>query len=217
MSDPTSSTGSSPRRRRRTGTYRAADGRRSCIIDCATRLFSEHGYHSTSLSRIATEAGTSQAALLHHFKTKESLLLAVLRTSDLRQAGRFGSAELGLRRLALDIVDAVAADTDSPGLARLFVVIASEATAADHPAHEYFRNRYRLILSHNAAAIRASVDDGSVHPETDVDALARDITATADGLKFQWLLSSDFDLPGQLRQRLDLIVRAVSRDGRGLS
>lgn len=48
------------------------------ILDTAERLFSQLGYHSTSLRAITGEAGVNLAAVNYHFGSKESLLEAVI-------------------------------------------------------------------------------------------------------------------------------------------
>ncbi|ROO87980.1 TetR family transcriptional regulator [Actinocorallia herbida] len=48
------------------------------IVSTAARLFARQGYEATKLQQIAEEMGYSKAALLYHFKSKESLLVAAM-------------------------------------------------------------------------------------------------------------------------------------------
>jgi len=48
------------------------------IIEQAEHLIHLRGYNGTSLDGIATACGTTKANLIHHFKSKEELCLAVL-------------------------------------------------------------------------------------------------------------------------------------------
>src|SRR5690625_6844683 len=43
------------------------------ILDAAVMLFGKHGFRGTTLKDIATEAGVSQALIVHHFGTKNAL------------------------------------------------------------------------------------------------------------------------------------------------
>ena len=205
-----------PRTRRRTGSYHAADGRRAAIVEAATRLFSEHGFHETSVARVAAEAGTSQTGLLHHFNGKDALLLAVLRCKDVSWAARFSDANLGLRVLLGHVLEVVEEEAADPGLMRLFLTTAAAAATPGHPAAEYFDQRYRNMRENNAAAVRASVATGAVRADIDPDDLGRAVVAVADGLKMQWLLAPDFDLPSRCRSHFDDLLRGVSADGSGL-
>lgn len=44
------------------------------IFNAALKLFIKEGFHGTSTSKIANEAGISNGTLFHHFKTKEDLI-----------------------------------------------------------------------------------------------------------------------------------------------
>lgn len=54
---------------------------REKILETATRLFSVHGYGSTSLSQVAKEAKVSKALIFWHFDNKEKLFQSVLQRS----------------------------------------------------------------------------------------------------------------------------------------
>jgi AcrR family transcriptional regulator len=47
------------------------------IIEAATRIFSERGYHAASMSDIAAAVGIRKASLYHHVRKKEDLLFAI--------------------------------------------------------------------------------------------------------------------------------------------
>lgn len=47
------------------------------IIEAATRIFSERGYHAASMSDIADAVGIRKASLYHHVRKKEDLLFAI--------------------------------------------------------------------------------------------------------------------------------------------
>lgn len=47
------------------------------LLDCAQRLFFEHGYDNTTVNDIIREAGLSKGAFYHYFASKEALLEAL--------------------------------------------------------------------------------------------------------------------------------------------
>ncbi|WP_281646610.1 TetR/AcrR family transcriptional regulator [Parendozoicomonas sp. Alg238-R29] len=47
------------------------------ILSAALQLFCEHGFHSSPTSKIAALAGVSNGTLLHDYKNKDSLILAL--------------------------------------------------------------------------------------------------------------------------------------------
>ena len=51
----------------------SGEQRRHSIIDAATRLFAENGFHATSIRQVASAAGVSEALIYKHFASKEEL------------------------------------------------------------------------------------------------------------------------------------------------
>ena len=47
------------------------------IVEAATRLFSERGYHAASMAQLAERVGMRKASLYHHVRKKEDLLFAI--------------------------------------------------------------------------------------------------------------------------------------------
>src|SRR5215831_1846440 len=55
---------------------------KAAILAAARELFAKRGYRGTSIASIAEAAGLSQPGLLHHYPSKNALLLAVLASRD---------------------------------------------------------------------------------------------------------------------------------------
>lgn len=54
------------------------EARREQILDAASRVFSEQGYHNAKMKDVATEAGVSNGTVYNYFKSKEEVLQALL-------------------------------------------------------------------------------------------------------------------------------------------
>lgn len=52
------------------------------LIETARSLFSKHGFHAVGIDTISKESGVTKKTLYHHFRSKEELILAVLRHYD---------------------------------------------------------------------------------------------------------------------------------------
>ncbi len=52
--------------------------KRAHIIDVATHLFAQNGFHATSVTDIATACSTSKSRLYHYFSSKEQVLYEIL-------------------------------------------------------------------------------------------------------------------------------------------
>jgi AcrR family transcriptional regulator len=105
---------------------------RDRIVDEAMRLFSQHGYASTSVARIEAAAGLTAGAggLYHHFKSKEAVLAAgierhLARLDALRDIRRL-LTPLGDLKAELTLIGRyILAELDSE--AQLLRILVSEA------------------------------------------------------------------------------------------
>lgn len=168
--------------------YAKGRAKRREILEQAMALFGEAGYRGASLREIAARCGLSHPGLLHHFPTKESLLLAVLEHRD-QVDGEWLGMECAtgvdmLRRL----VDLVRLNATRRGIVELFTVLSGEATSADHPAHAFFVKRYQTTLDTMEHAYARARDDGVLRPGIEPRVAAQQLVALMDGLQIQWLL-----------------------------
>jgi AcrR family transcriptional regulator len=56
----------------------ATNRKRQAIVDTATRLFAQHGYHAVGTDRIIAESGVAKMTLFRNFPTKNDLISEVL-------------------------------------------------------------------------------------------------------------------------------------------
>lgn len=59
-----------------------SQNKRSELIRKALLLFYRNGFHATGMDLVAKETGVSKTSIYKHFRTKEELILAVLRLRD---------------------------------------------------------------------------------------------------------------------------------------
>lgn len=166
------------------------------IIDACLTIFSESGFHGSSMAEIARRAGISHTGLLHHFPRKEDLLMAVLELQDERSADYLTrNAVLSVDADPLDVLRGMAATLierdQRVGLVELSAVLTGEATATGHPAHDYFATRYRNIRSFMTRLFTRLGEEGRLSTHLPPTHLAALTIAATDGLHTQWL----FDRP----------------------
>ncbi|WP_338700389.1 TetR/AcrR family transcriptional regulator [Streptomyces sp. Q6] len=200
------------------GSYAVGDERRARILDTAVEHYARWGFHASSLARIAKDVGITQGGLLHHFRSKEDLLVSVLRRSDEQDVERFFSREPATPVEVFELlVELAAHNAERPGRTKMFNVLAGEAGEPGHPAHDFFVRRYRTVIAKTAAPLRAAVERGELRPDTDPEGVAAELAAVMDGLQLQWALAPDtYDMVGRLRSYLDRLLRSVTVDGAGL-
>ena len=188
------------RKRKPRGEYAKTSAKRTAILDAALEVFAESGYRAGSLRDVALRVGMSEAGLLHHFPNKSSLLAAVLDRRDQHSQLRvtFGGADGGVTLQGL--VELAAYNASVPGVVELYCVLSSEATAPDHPAHEYFVGRYESTRSNIRRAFESLESQGRLMDGVTPQRAAVATIAMMDGLQVQWLLDRDvIDMAEELK------------------
>ncbi|WP_448058566.1 TetR/AcrR family transcriptional regulator [Cellulomonas hominis] len=183
--------------------YAKGRATRRLVLDEAMALFGEVGYRGASLREIAARCGISHPGLLHHFPTKEALLLAVLEHRDVVDTTEFDFQTVrGVDRLTR-MADLVALNETRRGIVELYCVLSAEATAADHPAHDHFVARYVHSVNLCAEGYAQAAEDGALRPGIDPPRAGRQLVALMDGLQVQWLLDpAGVDMAGDVRAHL---------------
>jgi AcrR family transcriptional regulator len=173
--------------------YASGDARRTRILNIALQEFAENGYRGTSLARIAERAELTQAGLLHHFRSKQELLVAVLDLRDRMDAEHLSVDVLpsGGEASLAKLVELAEHNRNIPGLVQLFTVLTGEAVTNDHPAHGWAKGRYAGLRAALTTSFEAGMASGELRADLDAPAVAAQVLAMMDGLQLQWLLDPD--------------------------
>lgn len=198
----TSRTRSSPR----------GEARRRMILDCAFRLFSDGGFHTASLADISAEVGLTQAGLLHHFPSKSALLVAVLEEREQRQSREEQQRQAsGMDWISAFLHTLHASDQSAP-LVQLMALLSAESIKQEHPAHDWFVDRYRRIVQSAANALKGIVDEAKLPEGASVETVARWFIAVADGLRLQYLLDPERVSRVEITSQLAEVLRPYLKD-----
>ncbi|MEU1970756.1 TetR/AcrR family transcriptional regulator [Microbacterium sp. NPDC019599] len=173
----------------RTG-YAKGRERREEILSAAVTAFANAGYSGASILEIAAACNITRAGLMHHFSSKEELLIAVLdrRESIDREVFRAHDSSrpdgLGVLR---GMVALARHNETVPGLVQLYVVVSAESISPEHPAHAYVHENYRRVRSGITWALRGAQRAGILTPGLDPAEGAVRLLALEEGLQRQWL------------------------------
>lgn len=180
--------------------YAKGRASREKILDAANRAFAERGYRGASLAAIADSVGLSQPGLLHHFPSKEELLWEVLRLRHERDLERVEGITAERESYLEALVELGRENERSPGLVRLFTVLAAEAVDGDHPGHDHFRERYGELRQSVSERLAEEQERGRIAADLDTGLVAAELLAVFDGLQLQWLLDPEsVDMVAALR------------------
>jgi AcrR family transcriptional regulator len=176
-----------------------SEERRAEIVRAALEVIAERGYRGASLAAVAERVGLTQQGLLHHFPTKDALLVAVLKERD-----QWDAVPATQWRVDL-LASLVEYNAMRPGIIQTFSALLGESVTEGHPARGYFTERYRQVRESMAAVLRTEYGErlpNGLTPERTAPLLV----AVMDGLQYQWLLDPEsVDMPGAFRDFLRLL------------
>ncbi|WP_421742355.1 TetR/AcrR family transcriptional regulator [Cellulomonas sp.] len=196
-----------PKRRARQP-RQATTERRAEILRAAANTFGSKGYKNGSLAEVAEQVGITHAGVLHHFGSKEQLLVEVLEYRDKEDVrdleGQHIPGGLGLFQ---HLVRTARMNVDRPGIVQGYSVLTGESVTENHPARGWVTDRFRVLRGEISDAVIA-VGEGTVSRET-ADCAASAIIGVMDGLQVQWLLDEDVDLPTSTQFAIEAILAAA--------
>jgi AcrR family transcriptional regulator len=186
---------------------------REKIIQAATEFFARQGFRGAKIADIAKAANLTEPGLLHHFPSKTYLLMEVLRERDRIDSERLRAT---LQKDGSHFLEAatelVEHNETVPGLVRLFTLLVAESISPDHPAHEFFIQRYQRERERMAKVIAQAQQAGEVRGDIPAETLVVLVFAVMDGLQVQWLLEPEkVNMTGMLRVMLDMLKPEAGR------
>jgi len=115
------------------------------------KVFNQHGFHAAGMDLLVKETGISKTAMYNHFRTKDDLVLAVLRYRDEQFRNWFVRR---VEQLAKDSAGQLLASFDAlrewfgdPGFRScLFIKASSEFMDPDNPVFSMCAEHKRLLL-----------------------------------------------------------------------
>jgi len=158
--------------------------KREHLIDVATRLFNQLGYHAVGIDQIIAEAGIAKTTLYRHFKSKEDLIIAVLKRTntqyleDMRQAVEARAHDPKLRLLAsFDFLEDWFKGSMFFGCP--FMSAASEYNEYTSPVFQECRLHKRLVIAYFEELARAAQLNNPLQLGEEINLLHEGATAVA--------------------------------------
>lgn len=184
----------------RRGSYAKGIAKREEILTVALDLVAQQGFRRTSIKDIADAVDLTQAGLLHYFDSKDELWVEILRRRDELDLAHDWHADDPAALLAA----IVRHNAEVPGLVQMFVNLsAAAATDPEHPAHEYFRERYERSRRDLSDDFREMQADGRLRADVDPEQLTSVLLAVSDGMQIQWL----YDPSRDMAEHVELVAR----------
>lgn len=186
--------------------------RRADVVKAAARLFSERGYHGTSMQHLGDALGLQRGSLYAHIGSKEELLFDVVEEGADRFLER-GEQAVGAGGSATERLKAL--------------LVGHAETAAEHlDAATVFLNEWRYLSEDLRAAVQAKrdryeamvrsiVEEGIANGEFRADAdvrFAATLVLSAGNWLFSWYRTGGELGPTEIGERFaELLTRGLAR------
>jgi len=192
--------------------------KREQILKAAVEIFGNKGSANGTLADVAEQVGITHAGVLHHFGSKQKLLLEVLSYRDQADVAELAKKHIpGGPELFLHLVRTAFANEKRPGIVQAYTVLSSESVTDDHPGRDYFEERYTTLRREVTAAFHELCAQEGVDDRQSIAAASAAILAVMDGLQLQWLLHpGEIELGAASEYAIRAIVNGVLHPGPAL-
>jgi len=153
--------------------------KRDELVQKALQVFYRDGFHATGMDKLVVETGVSKTSMYKHFRTKEDLILEVLRLRDenfrtwfLHRVEELADTPADQLIASFDVIREWFDEDGFRGC--LFVKAGAEYQNADHPIHVQAGENKRLVLDYFTGLARKA---GAKAPEK----LARQVQLLQEG------------------------------------
>lgn len=165
--------------------------KRDELVRKALDIFYRNGFHATGMDMLVAETGISKTSMYKHFRTKEDLILAVLRLRDenfrnwlYRRIDELADTPRGQLLALFDALGEWFGKREFRGC--MFIKASAEYQDRDHPIHAQAAEHKRLLLDHfTRMAEKAGAKDAP--------ALARQLLLLKEGAIVTAVLSHSCD------------------------
>ncbi len=142
------------------------DARRSQILDAATAVFAEKGFHKAIIKDVAKQAGVADGTIYNYFENKTALVLAILNRlneTDQREEDFAASADMDLRTFFHAYMHQRFAHLDPGGYA-IFKVLIPEILTNNDLRETYYRQVIEPTFQKIEPFFQAWIERGELKP-----------------------------------------------------
>ena len=181
-----------------------ASSKRAHLIETALELFCRDGFHATGIDKILAESGVAKMTLYNHFKSKNELILAVLRRRDetfrngfMRDIERLGKTPRERLLVIFDVLDEWVRGRNFTGCT--FINASAEFAPPDDPIHAAAAEHKRLVLAYMVELTTAA-------EARDPDALAQGLMLLMEGAVVMAYVAGQSDSAAQAKKSAKILL-----------
>jgi len=179
--------------------------RKPQILEAAAQCFAQGGFHRATMQDVARSAGMVPGNLYHYFSSKEAIIEELVERDRAAIAQDF--AALAESTHLMDAFRALGRKhfiEEPREKAILSLQIWSEA-ALDPKIAAHIATLHEEVRQGIVSVCQAAKHRGEIHPDADIDAIARLILILSDGLVRRRAIDPDYDSEKEVEFVLNLI------------
>jgi AcrR family transcriptional regulator len=185
---------------------------RQRIIDAAGKVFSEKGYHRTTMDDIAKELGVSKGALYLYFRSKEGLIREICKIApvELREALKSSFSGRDMLTGASDFFDD-SLERSQAGRGLYFEILAEAYRTLS--IRRIVGESYEQSLGVLTEFIENLRNEGRIRQDFDALSLARGLVALHDGLNARIFVGTDSPAAKKAwNETIKILMRGIEPD-----
>lgn len=192
-----------------------SEARISQILDAAKRVFSRMGFHEARMDDIVQEAGLSKGALYWYFKSKDDIIMAILKNLFERELSgikalqaKEGRADALLDEFTQLTIQELKQMTRLLPISYEFYALAFR----NKTVREAMRAYLHTYINFLAPLIQRGIDQG-LFRAVDAEETAISIASLIEGTLLLWVFDPDkVDLERQLNQSMSVFLSGLKMD-----
>jgi AcrR family transcriptional regulator len=187
---------------------------RDRIVTAAVRVFSDRGFHSSTIADVCRESGLSVGAIYTYFSSKEELfrqscdLIAARGLEELAERLTGASTTAERMTIAIDLyIETIDEYADAPG--QISLVQAWAEADREPGVREMLAARRERLVGAGQMLLYQGIASGELPAWLDVDAVTRGFLALLDGLMLQRIEAGPAYRPADLQRRAGAMLSLV--------
>jgi TetR/AcrR family fatty acid metabolism transcriptional regulator len=170
------------------------------ILESAVKVFAENGYHESTISQIAREAGVADGTIYLYFKSKDDILVHFFQEA----VESSGDTIDKLRNLIRRHLEEFQRDRN------MAVLYQAETHRAHRLAEEQIREMAKMYHDMVSEIIEEGQQEGAIRKDLYVGLVKRVINGSVDEVINTWLHSGgQYDLVSMADPLVDLLIRGI--------
>jgi len=183
------------------------------ILEAAIKIFSKYGYHKSTVSQIAKEAGVADGTIYLYFKNKDDILRSFFNYktkevfSKFKEEVRQGKNALDkLRRLITYHLKAFESNRE------MAIVYEVETKRRRHLSDDKIREISNLYQEIVKEIIELGQQEGTIRKDLSIPFLKQFMVGAIDEVITTWLYSSKkYSLSSMAEPLIDLIIKGIGK------